>query len=128
MTHNQEWFIEEKDITSEVCQKCGLCCEIEYGVPDRLFEWVDVVVEDYDHIERTKKGIRIRCSHLEETADGLVSCNIYETRPKLCKDYNCVSWAKSSDDLTQYNRVLVKLELSPMLKWFSQQPESEGRL
>ena len=128
MTHIPEWPLEENDITSEVCQKCGICCEIEYGVPDRLSEWVNAVVEDYDHIKRNKQGIRIRCSHLKDTEDGLVSCNIYGNRPKLCKDYNCVSRAKGSDDLTQYNRVLVKLDLSPMLKWFSLQSESEGRL
>ena len=61
------------------------------------------------------KGIRIRCSHLRKTkhaTDPHWECDIYEDRPQLCRDFNCVSWAKYSGDLTQYNRVLEKMGLN----------------
>ena len=36
-------------------------------------------------------------------------CGIYNERPQLCRDFNCVSWAKVSNDLEQYNKVIKKL-------------------
>jgi len=114
----QDWPLQEKDITEDVCQRCGICCEIELKPnwkDPRQFEWLSAIVENHDNITETKKGIRIRCSHLRETKHSTSphwECDIYEDRPQLCRDFNCVSWAKYSDDLTQYNRVLEKMGLN----------------
>ena len=42
-------------------------------------------VKDGDHYNIT---IPVRCSQLEDK-DGVLSCKIYETRPKICRDYTC---------------------------------------
>ena len=114
----REWPLQEKDITEDVCQRCGICCEIELKPnwkDPRQFEWLGAIVENYDNIESIDKGIRIRCSHLKQTkhsTNPYWECDIYEDRPQLCRDFNCVSWAKYSNDLTQYNRVLEKMGLN----------------
>jgi len=33
------------------------------------------------------------CQHLVKNGEAY-KCGIYGTRPQLCKDYNCVAWAK----------------------------------
>ena len=114
----REWPLQEKDITENVCKSCGICCEIEIKTnwPDaRRFEWLGAIVENHDNIVSIDKGIRIRCSHLKQTkhaTNPYWECDIYETRPQLCRDFNCVSWAKVTNDLTQYNRVLKKMSLN----------------
>jgi|TARA_Y100000310_G_scaffold120686_1_gene119466 hypothetical protein len=111
----KEWPLQESDITEDVCKSCGICCEIELKPnwkKPRQFEWLHAIVENHDNITDTGKGIRIRCSHLRKTKHSTHpywECDIYEDRPQLCSDFNCVSWAKYSDDLTQYNMVLKKL-------------------
>jgi len=114
----REWPLQEKDITEDVCQRCGICCEIELTpnwTDSRRLPWLRAIVENHDNITQTGSGIRIRCSHLKQTkhaTDPHWECDIYEDRPQLCRDFNCVSWAKYSDDLTQYNRVLEKMGLN----------------
>jgi len=114
----REWPLQEKDITEDVCQRCGICCEIELTpnwTDSRRLPWLRAIVENHDNITQTGSGIRIRCSHLKKTkhaTDPHWECDIYEDRPQLCRDFNCVSWAKYSDDLTQYNRVLEKMGLN----------------
>ena len=114
----REWPLQEKDITEEVCQRCGICCEIELTpnwTDSRRLPWLRAIVENHDNITQTGSGIRIRCSHLKKTkhaTDPHWECDIYEDRPQLCRDFNCVSWAKYSNDLTQYNRVLEKMGLN----------------
>jgi len=115
----REWPLKEGGITGELCQRCGICCEIELK-PNwknpRQFEWLRAIVDKHEAITHTGKGIRIRCSHLRQAkyaTNPHWECSIYEDRPQLCRDFNCVSWAKYSDDLTQYNRVLEKLGMVP---------------
>ncbi len=110
------WPLQEEDITEEVCQSCGICCEIELKPNwknSRQFEWLHAIAENHDNIQSTDKGIRIRCSHLKERVMGWrkMGCDIYDDRPRLCREFNCVSWAKYTNDLTQYNRVLEKREI-----------------
>ena len=114
----QEWPLQEKDITEDVCKRCGICCEIELKpnwTDSRRMFWLGAIVENHDNITQTGSGIRIRCSHLKQTkhaTDPHWECDIYEDRPQLCRDFNCVSWAKVTNDLTQYNRVLEKMGLN----------------
>jgi len=114
----QEWPLQEKDITEDVCKRCGICCEIELKpnwTDSRRMFWLGAIVENHDNITQTGSGIRIRCSHLKQTkhaTNPYWECDIYEDRPQLCRDFNCVSWAKVTNDLTQYNRVLEKMGLN----------------
>ena len=123
----KEWPLQEKDITEDVCKSCGICCEIEIKTnwPDaRRFEWLGAIVENHDNIVSIDKGIRIRCSHLKQTkhaTDPHWECDIYEDRPQLCKDYNCVSWAKVANDTSRYDQVLEIAGLLPQKADFSEE-------
>jgi hypothetical protein len=114
----REWPLQEKDITEDVCKRCGICCEIELTpnwTDSRRLPWLRAIVENHDNITQTGSGIRIRCSHLRQTKHATNphwECDIYEDRPQLCRDFNCVSWAKYAGDTTQYNRVLEKMGLN----------------
>ena len=115
----REWPLHEKDITEEVCQKCGICCSMDLKPSwkdPRMMAALRVMIEGYDNITFTGDGIRIHCSHLKETKMEWKSmkCDIYDDRPQLCRDFNCVSWAKVSNNLEQYNRVLHKIGLTPV--------------
>ena len=104
MKPNSRWPLQESDITESLCTKCALCCEIEINPSwkdPRQMQWLHAIVEKHEHIEATKTGIKIRCSHLVDN-----KCGIYEERPQLCSDFNCVSWAKVSNNREQYNKVL----------------------
>lgn len=52
-------------ITPALCQRCGACCS--------------ALVD----------GELIACRHLE-VAQGLRRCRIYATRPRVCRDYDCM--------------------------------------
>ena len=114
----REWPLQEKDITEDVCKRCGICCEIELTpnwTDSRRLPWLRAIVENHDNITQTGSGICIRCSHLRQTKHATNphwECDIYEDRPQLCRDFNCVSWAKYAGDTTQYNRVLEKMGLN----------------
>jgi len=60
---------------------------------------------------RTEHGFRVACIHLDHKEDGTYECGIYKMRPRLCKNFNCVEWAKESGNLYQYNQALEKLRL-----------------
>ena len=75
----------------------------------RMMSALEVMVEKSPDIEFMGNGIRIQCSHLEGGDDIGWNCSIYDKRPQLCSDFNCVSWAKVSNNRDQYNRVLEKL-------------------
>ncbi len=118
-TNADEWPLKEEHITTKVCQRCALCCEMElkpYFRDERMMSALSVMVEEHDNIKWTGSGIRIRCSHLINLkSDGsLKGCKIYNDRPKLCKDFNCVSWARVSNNRDQYNEVLKKLQTNKM--------------
>ena len=113
-----DWPLQESDISEDVCKRCALCCSMDLrpGWADpRMMDALKVMVEKSPDIEFTRQGIRIQCSHLRKikvsnvVANEFWECSIYDKRPQLCKDFNCVSWAKVSNNRDQYNRVLKKL-------------------
>ena len=107
-----EWPLQEADITESACKRCAICCEIEIKPnwkDPRQMEWLRAIVDKHDHIKDTEKGIRIRCSHLKGDDAIGYRCGIYDKRAQMCRDFNCVSWAKVSNDLSQYNKVIRKL-------------------
>ena len=108
----QDWPLQEKDITHELCKRCGLCCELTIACDTddpRQLEFYRAVVENNPEITFIDGTLSIRCSHLRQTTlsdSPQWECDIYEDRPQLCKDYNCVSWAKVSNDTSRYDQVL----------------------
>ena len=110
-----DWPLQEKDITSAVCKQCALCCSMDMrtGGDQRSLDCLEAMVSQEGvssrGLEFIGDGVRIWCSHLRgSNAEGW-ECGIYDRRPQLCKDFNCVSWAKVADDKTLYNKVLEKL-------------------
>jgi Fe-S-cluster containining protein len=104
-------------ITDEDCRSCGACCRGSY---DDDSGWADCTVDDVKRMSRAARerlvplrhGLAWRSAHLATPAsvteqwgklcDFLrgtpgkrVSCPIYQTRPKVCRDFkpgsrNCV--------------------------------------
>jgi len=87
------------DITEALCQHCAHCCLntlIPVTLDDRTFEYfrevgIDVECDPGDPTVGIINGGA--CQHLVRNGDTY-KCGIYGTRPQLCKDYNCVAWAK----------------------------------
>jgi len=88
------------DITEDLCRHCAKCCTVYIPIEldERTLEFyrntgLDIEIDpQHPNIGIINAGA---CQHLNCT-DNLYSCDIYNTRPKLCKDYNCVAWAKFS--------------------------------
>ena len=111
-----EWPLNEADITENVCKNCAMCCQVEIKMnwqDPRKTPWLHVMVEKHDNIEAADSGILIRCSHLEGSDEVGYQCGIYDTRPQLCKDFNCVSWAKVNNDRELYDKVLDRFGITP---------------
>tara|TARA_Y100001951_G_scaffold19952_1_gene15019 strand:- start:522 stop:896 length:375 start_codon:yes stop_codon:yes gene_type:complete len=122
-----DWPLKEVDITSDVCKRCAICCTIEVnvsldsstGIPEESVAFINENVNflmnqgvpDKGNITKTKNGFRVACIHLDHKEDGTYECGIYQMRPRLCKNFNCVEWAKESGNLYQYNQALEKLGL-----------------
>ena len=108
----RDWPLKEADITEDVCKTCGICCSMELKpswIDPRMMNALEVMVEHSPDIIFIGNGIRIRCSHLKGNDSVGYECGIYDRRPQLCSDFNCVSWAKVSNNLDQYNKVIKKL-------------------
>jgi len=89
------------DVTEELCQACGACCNITVPVTldERFEEFLSVVGATVVKFEGDNDNGLLQlgfCTHLVQNGDKFM-CSIYETRPKMCSDYNCVAWAKCHD-------------------------------
>ena len=118
MKNYKNWELESADINSSVCSKCikrgpRHCCEISIG-SDYTKIYLDLIeraVEGYDNLRVSDTGeVFLICSQLDKEKG---ECTIYETRPQICRDYNCVSWAKvdfsrghPEESLHIYNKVV----------------------
>jgi len=98
------------DITEELCQHCAHCClntHIPVALDDRTYEYflevgLDVVRDENDPSVGIVNGGA--CGRLVKDGAGY-RCGIYDARPQLCKDYNCVAWAKvagADSEIVQY--------------------------
>lgn len=85
------------------CLRCGQCCTsasvalfnvpIEHDVRE-LGKWLE-----HHHCQQEKVstpmgdvlGIRIplMCKHITYDHDGIATCEIYEDRPHICKEFEC---------------------------------------
>lgn len=89
---------------SELCLACGKCCmemtfsggEVDDAARDEI-RWMELHGLKVDYIEEGDRleyyfTIPKRCNALEDkkTDDGrtLYVCGIYETRPRMCRDYD----------------------------------------
>ena len=118
--------ITQKDISSELCQRCAACCDVWLTVPNvdpryRMFlrqrglkmdpppkegqpdcceknHDVKVAAPDCRHMER-----------FEENGDVRYRCKAYGTSdfPQLCSDFDCVSWARHGNQYNDSNKLLV---------------------
>jgi Fe-S-cluster containining protein len=102
--------LKPSDITSEVCQKCTAtdihCCQLALGSPPndlQQYELFEVMMgENNPKLHHRKNGeLMLTCSHLKNG-----QCDIYEDRPQLCRDFNCVVWTKQFGNPVHYNKVL----------------------
>jgi len=88
------------DITEKLCRHCAYCCHVY--VPVELDErtreyYMEVGLDVECDPESPNVGILNAgaCQHLMKK-ESSYGCRIYGTRPQLCKDYNCIAWAKVS--------------------------------
>ena len=106
-------------ITSDVCVKCQQCC---YGhaivYPKTNFKKNTQAVIDvseyakvaFGNASLVKEGEYVtvhtnkRCQHL----DDKVGCTIYETRPKVCRSFNCFERYNNGDK--SWSKYFPKLE------------------
>ena len=80
-------WVTKKEVThDELCMDCGLCCDgtLFKTFPveqDKiyLFEGVNV------NTDPTQQIVTQKCQHL----DSCNLCNIYNSRPKICKQFSC---------------------------------------
>jgi Fe-S-cluster containining protein len=102
------------DVTSELCTRCGECCKVTIYIPGSpdYREYVAAVLEAPLRAAYPEAVVR----HEQAGATGHVvldlgycrnlqrgpgpgghptfRCGIYETRPAVCRSFNCVSWWK----------------------------------
>ena len=108
-----EWPLNEEDITSELCAKCGMCCNWPLDISDkqeRAIDFFEAVMEGREGIEKVGHGVyKMWCVHLKDNR-----CTIYEDRPQMCRDYNCAAWAKTGRDINHYNKVVKIAGLEPI--------------
>ena len=123
----QELNLKPTDITSEVCSKCikcgpPYCCEISLGhqESEMYLDLVATATEGYSDLRVTNMGeVFLICSHLDKE-NGV--CTIYETRPQMCRVYNCVSWAQ-----VDHSRGAPKesLDIYNKVEWMLQQQQQQ---
>jgi len=98
--------MDYKDINSELCIKCGECCRIIIPIyppytriDDRYLEFCRGVGLNIFVEKHNKNRLTIDLGYCEklEILDGFYKCKIYDRRPQLCKDYNCLAWANVSN-------------------------------
>lgn len=121
-----ELTIMETDIKSALCQRCGECCRIRLPVDStpryrKYLRAIGLNVEpkpkdgEDDCCGETHK-IKVDlgyCQHLEVSHKGTrFRCRIHEQRnyPQLCREYNCVSWAKATGTYESGNELMVRVQ------------------
>ncbi|MDU1348757.1 YkgJ family cysteine cluster protein [Clostridium butanoliproducens] len=92
-------MLDYKDITEELCIRCGECCKIYIPIKgnDRYINFIKTIgipyIEDAPNVIRLIWGDCPKLKTAEENGIKKYYCTIYGTRPKMCRDFNCVAWA-----------------------------------
>ena len=91
--------LDYADINEVLCQHCAHCCLntlIPITLDDRTYEYFITIgldiVQDEDNPEVGILNVG-KCKYLKKNGSKY-KCSIYDDRPQLCADYNCVAWAK----------------------------------
>lgn len=93
---------DAKLVTSDVCLKCGACCSVEID------------------------GELVACPSLI-VADGLHTCGRYDTRPEVCKAYNCISDANRKGlRLDSETSLVGRRAIAAILIVHGHEPDNEG--
>ena len=92
--------LDYTDVTAELCQSCFRCCmiEVETALDGRSLEFLRTVGLNVTANLADGTGVINLgyCRHLVIEHSMKAHCAIYENRPQICKDYNCVAVAKLS--------------------------------
>ncbi len=118
--------INHADIGPRLCQRCGACCRVHLNLNNtdsRYRVYLRTLGYELDppaqpgQADCCEKRHNVRldmgwCKHLEIGAqDGrpLYRCRIYQGAqyPRLCADFDCVSWARQADTYNERNRTLA---------------------
>lgn len=114
--------IHEQDVCSALCTQCAACCRIFLNLRStdsryrKFLRGIGLQLTcnpkgsngdccDDVHDVRVDMG---PCLHLERGDRGWV-CKLYgmASYPQLCKDFNCVSWAKARNVYNSRNKTLA---------------------
>ena len=99
--------IKPEDITNEVCMICARCCTNKFTVEGdlRRLEFLEVMYGDRLNVTwrgececgcgvlKFKGAVSDTCPELIDAGNGRRECARYESRPQLCADFNCATWA-----------------------------------
>lgn len=115
-------MLDYKDITEELCILCGACCSIYIPITGDA-RYINFIKEiGLPYIEENSKTLRLYlgpCPKLKEIKEGDITkyyCTIYQNRPQLCRDFNCVAWAKVSNKYENSQLVKKAIESKKLLK------------
>ena len=112
--------LDYSDITEELCKACGECCKVQLpiAIDQRYYDYLIAlgfkILIDFGDMKSGLIDLGY-CKHLEIN-DGKFSCMIYNERPKLCRDYTCVAWAKYSDIEQKSHNLKHALKIYKKLK------------
>jgi len=92
--------------------RCGLCCTLlvrlnpeDIARIKKLGSKEDSFVEHTSRKEPILKRINGYCSFLK-LEKGLASCTIYDSRPKICREYICIGQKESECTLQRHYSVV----------------------
>lgn len=122
--------IHESQITSPVCRSCAGCCQVRlkltgtdsrYRVFLRTLGFTVLPAREGDQEDCCDKVHDVDldmgpCRHLEQTSQAggetAYRCKLHGTDryPKLCSEYNCVSWAKAFNTYNAGNSMLLRAQ------------------
>ncbi|RJP33553.1 MAG: hypothetical protein C4527_04265 [Candidatus Omnitrophota bacterium] len=112
-----------EDINSTLCRHCAQCCNVKisvHNVDSRLRQYyrkigMDVqppISEGAEDCCGEPHDVTIdfgECIHLKKEGN-CYECDIYDERPILCKDFNCVAWALVNNAYNEKNVLLMKVQ------------------
>ena len=99
--------MEYKDITSNLCLHCGECCKIYIPArgDNRYFEFLNATGLEVQMFNENNGRIFLGyCKHLSISND-IYKCDIYDRRPQLCRNFNCLAWASYTNSLDKSDLV-----------------------
>jgi len=131
MSEKRTWEVDPTYITSEVCAKCTKqgsphCCEMQItdNIPPRVLEVLKRGIEGSPDLRITDTGaVMLTCTHLNKEQG---TCNIYEDRPQLCDDYNCITWTKTNSFVVNPEDSPIYIKIRDMFRKENERKKNMG--